>query len=159
MVSVQILHHPTTGAGQCSPAPGKESSMGRRSKGTGQLRNTAESLSPARKASPPLSRPTWPSKPQRNEWWARKLYFSPRARGRVPWGPRAIPDAAERAVAGGEGRSGAARPCHGHTHLPAHPAALPLAPRCPLPRPTLPPHPLPPRKRLCRTKGRVSWSP
>ena len=57
-----------------------------------------------------------------------------------------------------EGRSGAARPCHGHTHLPAHPAALPLAPRCPLPRPTLPPHPLPPRKRLCRTKGRVSWS-
>lgn len=40
----------------------------------------------------------------------------------------------------------------GHTHLPAHPAGLPLAQRCPLPRPTPIPHPLPPRKRLGRRK-------
>lgn len=47
----------------------------------------------------------------------------------------------------GEGRY-QADPANAHTHLPAPPAALPLALRCPLPRPTLPPHPLPPQKRL-----------
>lgn len=36
----------------------------------------------------------------------------------------------------------------GYTHLPAHQAAPPLAPRCPLPRPMPCPRPLPPQKRL-----------